>query len=355
MHCHALVPDALRPGPLAAGQARGPTALETLIARGRRRWLEVESWTASLMAGYGVAKQRDWPVAPIALLGEGGAPGADCWARADPVHLRVHEDALLAADSGAIRISRAEAESMVESINAHFRGSFTIFPLHPARWYAKLPAAPDMSTTPLEAVRGRPIGLALPAGPEAMSWHRLMNEAQMLLHDHPVNAAREERGELPVNSLWFWGAGSMPQPDAAPFQLVAADDPLIRGLALASCARAQSLPATAESWLDSAPESGVAMVALDALASAALDADGGEWQQRLEELESGWFGPLLAALKTGRLGMLTLHLYGQGCQLQVEATRADLRHIWRRAKPLASYARSQEDQARAGKSPGVTE
>lgn len=32
---------------------------------------------------------------------------------------------------------------------------------------------------------------------------RLQNEAQMVLHDHPVNQHRSQRGELTVNSLWL--------------------------------------------------------------------------------------------------------------------------------------------------------
>ena len=30
----------------------------------------------------------------------------------------------------------------------------------------------------------------------------------MLLHDHPVNIAREARGCLPVTGVWFWGGGT---------------------------------------------------------------------------------------------------------------------------------------------------
>jgi hypothetical protein len=37
---------------------------------------------------------------------------------------------------------------------------------------------------------------------------RLQNEAQMVLHDHPVNLARAARGELTVNSLWLDHAGA---------------------------------------------------------------------------------------------------------------------------------------------------
>jgi hypothetical protein len=36
-------------------------------------------------------------------------------------------------------------------------------------------------------------------------WRRLLNEIQMVWHEHPVNLARAERGEVPINSLWLFG------------------------------------------------------------------------------------------------------------------------------------------------------
>jgi len=45
----------------------------------------------------------------------------------------------------------------------------------------------------------------LPRGEGALEWAKLTNEMQMLLFSHPANAAREVRGELPINSLWFDG------------------------------------------------------------------------------------------------------------------------------------------------------
>ncbi len=36
----------------------------------------------------------------------------------------------------------------------------------------------------------------------------------MLLYTHPINAAREARGELAVNSFWLSGTGPTPVADA---------------------------------------------------------------------------------------------------------------------------------------------
>ena len=51
------------------------------------------------------------------------------------------------------------------------------------------------------AVAGEDIDRFLPAGRDGKAWHAVMNEVQMLFHDHPVNVAREARG-IPVPDCW---------------------------------------------------------------------------------------------------------------------------------------------------------
>ena len=48
------------------------------------------------------------------------------------------------------------------------------------------------------------------SGEGAERWRALLNESQIVLHNHPINAVREARGAVAVNSLWFWGAGTLP-------------------------------------------------------------------------------------------------------------------------------------------------
>jgi len=164
-----------------------------------------------------------------------------------------------------------------------------------------------------------------------MRFHALMNEAQMLLHEHPVNAEREARGEPALNSIWFWGGGVMAAAKARHFSAVLGDDPLAQGLALAAGIPARSLPKDADSVLASLGDEGLALVVLDAPREAQL-------RERRAGLERDWFLPLLAALKSGRIGMLTLHLAGENRLLQVETVRSDLRYFWRLRKPLSAYA-----------------
>ena len=328
MHCDLYIPDFFAAEGLPPSDSLA--AAETLIARGRRRRMAPVSSEAWLFERFGVARQRDWPVAPYTLLADGGAPERDYWMRADPVHLQVGRNSLGLADSAAFEVSRAESDALVETLNRHFGQTMLFYPMRPARWYVRLEKAPDMQTTPAAAARGLAIDENLPSGPDAMRFHALMNEAQMLLHEHPVNVEREARGELALNSIWFWGGGAIDAANARPFSTVVGDDPLARGLALAAGISTRALPGDADSVLAALGDEGLVLVVLDLPREAQL-------RERRAALERDWFAPLLAALKAGRIGMLTLHLCGADSLLEVETVRSDLRYFWRRRKPLSAY------------------
>ena len=46
----------------------------------------------------------------------------------------------------------------------------------------------------------------------ALPWYQLINEMQMFLHAHEVNQKRQTDSQLPINSLWCWGAGDFLPP-----------------------------------------------------------------------------------------------------------------------------------------------
>jgi hypothetical protein len=341
MHIHVLLPGAFWPGKDSGVATRGLAleALETLIARGRREAgppIEPEHW---LLGQFGVGRQRDWPSAPYCLLGDGGAPGEDVWMRADPVHLRAGRDHIVLADTSRFDITREESDAFAASINTHFAGRFTLLAQHPQRWYLRLPASPDIETEATARACGDSIDAHLPRGTQAVHWHALANELQMLLHQHPANDAREARGEIPVNGIWAWGAGRMAPIERKPFRLVVADDTLALGLARACGAASASPPATGEAWLASASTGteGSVLLVLGALRMPHSYADAPAWREGLAALEREWFRPLRQALSRGVAGMLTLHLLGAERSLRVEITRTDLRRFWRRVKPLAAW------------------
>jgi len=333
MHCQLFVPDFFQAAGAPAGERH--EALETLLARGRCRRLAGISYEAWLFGRFGVAKQRDWPVAPYSLLADGGAPERHFWMRADPVHVRVGRDSAMLTDAAAFDVTRVEAESLVEALNRHFGDALLLYPLRPQRWYARLAQPPDAEAPPPRALRGSAIERHFHSGADALRVESLMNEAQMILHEHPVNAEREAHGAPAINSIWLWGGGTFSAPSARPFRAVVANDPLARGLALAAGLEARPLPRDAHALVAASGSEGVALVVNDTLRDAAGDAN-----ELRASLERDWVEPLLAALRSGRIGMLTLQLSGQDFLVEIETVRSDLRRFWRPRRPVGASLKS---------------
>jgi hypothetical protein len=330
MHCELMLP-----GLYYAPAAPRLPALEMLLARGRRTVSEPRSAEGWLQEAFGV-DAGELPAGALTVLARHGAPGSERWARADPVHLRLLRDRLVLVPNEAFALSQEEADALCEALNRHFAGALEVRALEPRRWCARL--AEDFGALPAAPLdlAGRDADLGRPLGDGARRWQALLTEAQMVLHAHPVNLAREQRGEPAVNSLWLWGAGAVPGELPRKWQTVAAAEPLALGLAQLSGARPRPLPGSADAWLDSLPEDGRQLALLDALRAARALSQEAEYAECLAALESRWFAPLLAALRRGRIGMLTLHLSDLGHAF--ETIRGDLRRLWRRPRALERYA-----------------
>ncbi|HEX9396830.1 MAG TPA: hypothetical protein VF943_08855 [Burkholderiales bacterium] len=321
MHCELVVP-----GLLAAKTPGRFPSIELLLARSRRRnetALPFESW---LLRSF-QSTSENIPAGALTVLAAGREPGAASWVRADPVHLRVMRDHLAVLPPEGLEISRKEADALCDALNRHFAGSFVIEAVEPRRWCARLSKELAVGNAPALESAGREMAQPRDSGP-------LLTEIQMLLHAHPVNAAREARGEPVLNSLWLWGAGRAAG-GASPWNAVLSAEPLARGLARLAGARHAPLPAAA-AWLERAPEVGRVLVVLDALRAPAALEDFAAYGENLHALEATWFAPLLAALRSGRAGMLTVHVPDSAASF--ETVRGDLRRFWRRPHPLESLA-----------------
>lgn len=330
MHCELVLPAlfAARPG------AALP-ALELLLARGRRSRDEAASFERWLARAFSL-EEESLPAGALTFLASGGDPGTRFWLRADPVHLRLMRTSLVLLPGAGFALAEDDAAALAESLSRHFAGVFSLHAVSVGNWCLSVErGAALQATTPLEAAR-QDVDANLPTGIEAARWHALLNEIQMLLHAHAVNEAREARGEPPVNSLWLWGAGPLPREAHGPWQSVSADDPAALGLARLAGMRHRALPGDAAQWLGRAPLEGRHLVVLDALRAAHALGEERALEARLQQLERDWFAPMLAALRGGRVGMVTLHVPEAGAAF--ETIRGDLRRFWRRPRPLAGYA-----------------
>lgn len=341
MHCHLLIPGLIPPRPIIEkiGSTLKLPALATLLARGERRTQPASDISEWLCRSFAVAKQQDWPIAPITLGADGIEPEHYYWLRVDPVSLRVSRDRLILADSQSFSLSQAEAEALTSSLNQHFASEgWRFFSPTPDHWYLRLEQAPALETQPLANAAGGYVDTHLPDGKDAQHWRSIINEIQMLFHEHPVNLAREEQGELPVNSAWLWGGGSSKETPRSPFSAIWSNEALTRAFALASGTPCASLPASATAWLDSAQKSGTSLIVLDSLYAHAQCGDTQSWAATAQELEQRWFAPIKHALATGMLKKMTLHALGAHGALEVNASRKNLWQIWRREKLLSALS-----------------
>lgn len=135
----------------------------------------------------------------------GGAQTHAFWMFAHPVYLALARDYFVLPEPAPLLVSSDDAHAMIESLNQHFSTQGMHFYAQGERWFLGLDFDPAVSTTWLKAALNQDVTPYLPQGAGALAWATLTNEIQMLLFSHPVNAAREARGELPINSLWFDG------------------------------------------------------------------------------------------------------------------------------------------------------
>jgi hypothetical protein len=327
MHCELVVPG------LFGGEAatRLPS-IELALARGRCTASGSEPLERWLARAFGI--EGALPAGAATLLAAGGDAGADTWARADPVHLRLMRDRLILVPAEALHLRGDEAAALCRHLNEYFSGRVELRTVDAGRWIARLQQSLSVGTEAPLSLAGRDVELA--AGADTAS-HRLLNESQMALHDHPVNEARETHGEASVNSLWFWGAGSLSAVPRSRFTSVTAAEPIALGLARAAGIRARSLPKNAALSLDGLDTEGRQLIVLDTLRAPLALAEPGEYGEALASLERDWFAPLVAALRDGRIGMLTVHVPdGPECAA-FETVRGDLRRFWKRPRALAAY------------------
>lgn len=343
MHCHLLIPSLFPPGantpendPLHGAHA---PALESMLARGQRAdapGMEMENW---LCERFGISA-LSCPVAPLSLLAEGMTPESAAWMRADPVFLSVERDQLILAEALSLTVDAHEAEALTSTLNRHFsEDGLEFFAATPQRWYLRLRSLPAVETHSLHQVAGKNIHPFLPTGEETRRFRALLNEAQMLLFEHPVNQAREQRGLPPVNSVWLWGAGILPQAALKNFDAIWSQDCLAMGLGMLSGAATHRLPSGADDFIGQAVD-GKHLVVLDQLRAPSHNGDPFAWREQLAALDKDWFAPLKRALAKGKL-QLSLHLPGASGTISFTLNRRSLLQFWLPRHRLSHYRKQQ--------------
>jgi hypothetical protein len=331
---HIVVPDLFLPQQLAAYACNDLSvpALEKLLARSSTESPTTDTLESWLCRQFGLDEPA---IAPLTMQADGLEMSDAYYLRADPVGISMQRDEMIL--NASVTLSEEEAQQLCKMLNEHFaEDGMQFLWRHPQRWYLRLNAAPAMSTHSLPQVVGADMHAHLPYGEEALHWHGVLNEIQMLFFEHAVNLAREQRGEPVVSGVWLWGGGKLPEEILQPFSCVAGDSELAQAFALAA-----GIPVlidcdlNAKEWLKQGED---LLLVREGLRDALQDADIGRWRNSVQQLETSVVEPLLAALKNGEIERITLDVPSEGASRRFVLTRAGLWRWWRLPKSLLQYA-----------------
>lgn len=265
-----------------------------------------------------------------------------------PVHLQLARDHIILAPPSATTLGASEAEALLAVVNDHFAGrGIGIDQLGVGRWRLRCETPLRLQSWSSALASGRDIFDYLPEGEDTWLWRRLHNEIQMLWHDHPVNAAREARGETPINGLWIEGRSTLLRPAGAPYSRVLAQTPVVAGLARAAGVQVQEwAPATGATYPGHEELASVLAQAEPVLVELALweqDTTAADWRG----ITTGW-SALAAVLapalgRTPRTRQLELVLTGRERIVRLGWSPADGWKFWRRFDANRLLAGARQD------------
>ena len=224
-----------------------PPALAQALGRADRA--QHDAGESAQLARHLTLLPQGWPAAALTRLLDTGEDDArqGAWLRADPAHVRPDiNGARLLGVGATVGMDQADVEALLPALRPLFGDAgVQLDAPHPARWYLRLSPGtplPDFST-PDQAL-GDDVFDHAPRGEAARRWRALESEVQITLHNHPHNAARLASGRVPINSLWFWGGGVLPDAVSAALPTVLTDDPAVRGAARLGKLQSMPLPAS---------------------------------------------------------------------------------------------------------------
>jgi hypothetical protein len=126
------------------------------------------------------------------------------WFSLNPVHWRAERDHVNLISLSSAQISEDEMHALVESIAPWLaQWNWHIYVAKTNQWFIRTEAAFDYHAPDLTLAQSGQLESFLPHGLDLKRWQTLLTEIQMLWFKHPVNLLRQERGELPINSLWL--------------------------------------------------------------------------------------------------------------------------------------------------------
>ncbi len=213
--------------------------------------------------------------------------------RADPCYLHADRDKLLLFSQG-LTLSDDEAAELIDEVQPLLEDIGTGLILQTnTNWLLNLHHPADVEFAAIDEVEGKSVDSYLPMGNKRREWLRLWNEIQMQLYNANINQRRMEQNKLPINSLWFWGAGEF-EPNSAAWTSVRGESVLFEQLIMVSN--------TLKVNTDSPYSAGRHLWLVDSIDTES------DWQNQLDQYEETIFKPLLKQLSRTRITQLTIEI-----------------------------------------------
>ena len=212
---HLLIPHASALGD-ACAQTLGDAALPNLAAllgllRPDGPPIGSDEYSFHTPAEQAMATLRGAPAdKPAVAAWKAQTAGQDAqrgWALLTPIHLAVGSDQFSAHNPADLQLDAAASQALFAALSELWPTAegWTSHWLSPTEWLVAHDSLAGLQSASLDRVIARSVDAWMP---EARGLRTLQNEAQMLLHNHPLNEAREAQGRLPVNSVWISGSGA---------------------------------------------------------------------------------------------------------------------------------------------------
>jgi|GEM_PF-460180 len=242
---------------------------------------------------------RDLPLA--ALTSKTNALHADpCYLHADRDQILLFSDDLTLTNEESLALI-SEIQPLFDEVGGKLRLTES------GQWLLDLNRLATVSFTALDDVKGKSVQGHLPKGDdlEQKKWIRLWNEVQMQLYISPINQQRTNAGKAPINSVWFWGAGTLTLQQKAWTQ-VQGHSTLLQQLANKTNTPMNASINNEEKYDVNALTSGEYLCLLNEFD---LEQD---WLATLNDVDNKILKPLWKQCKMLRINTLTLHIPEHG-------------------------------------------
>ena len=290
----------------------------------------LENGVKSFFQGLGI---EEIPSGALGALNEGiiDRHNNHVWCQVAPIECTVDHQAAYINGNAQLNLTPAEMQILTQLISPLFEQAGMKLILSSSQtWFCELQSNAQVVMNDLLESLGKNMGFLLPSGPDAMFWHRLMTECQMVLTQSSVNESRQKHHLPLISSLWFWGLGALPSNISTSFSQVITNNATMGGLAKLSGTALTSLP----DKFDKSVFSSSSLIFDDKFSILFKHKMQEAYTKQLIYYENHWFAPLLDGLEKGDIRQLSI-MSGDGREFRI--TPWQLKYFWKRIKPMEAF------------------